>query len=53
MVHSLDSGYFRWLSYIRTQELSDGDRILNFNFKPNSVSVTQFLPILNSDDLMR
>ena len=26
------------------KELSDGDRILNFNFKPNSVSVTQFLP---------
>jgi hypothetical protein len=24
--------------------LSDGDRILNFKFKPNSVSVTQFLP---------
>ncbi len=26
------------------KELSDGDRILNFKFKPNSVSVTQFLP---------
>jgi hypothetical protein len=28
------------------KELSDGDRILNFKFKPNSVSVTQFLPNL-------
>jgi hypothetical protein len=26
------------------RELRDGDRILNFKFKPNSVSVPQFLP---------
>jgi hypothetical protein len=25
------------------EKLSDGDRILSFKFKPNSVSVTQFL----------
>jgi hypothetical protein len=24
--------------------MSDGDRILNFKFKPNSFSVTHFLP---------